>query len=187
LQQRFAAGFFYDQSGNDEVGVAVLPLGSGIEIERLAGPEVENFVGVYGLQHEGRNIILGPVILIAGGVGEQLADGDLVAAGEIGDEAGDGIVERKFAVLREKKYGGGGKLFADGTDAVAHCGRGGRGWVDASVAVGVEIGDGSVLDDGDGGARDPGGGDGLSDGGIDFFAQGWGDGWRGLGSKRGSG
>ena len=54
---------------------------------------------VSGVQHGGHDVVLGPVVLIAGGVGENLADGDLVAAGEAGDVFADGVVEGELALL----------------------------------------------------------------------------------------
>jgi len=53
LQQRLAARLLYNQSRDYEIGVAVLPLGSRIKIERLARPLVENLVRGDRLQHEG--------------------------------------------------------------------------------------------------------------------------------------
>ena len=58
-------------------------------------------MGGYGAAHGGHDVVLGPVVLIAGGVGEELADGDFVAAGESGDVFADGVVEGKFALLLE--------------------------------------------------------------------------------------
>jgi len=44
LQQRSPLAFSTNQSRDYEIGVAVLPLGSRIKIERLARPLVENLV-----------------------------------------------------------------------------------------------------------------------------------------------
>ena len=90
-----AGDFFHDGSGDDEVGVGVLPLGAGLEVEWLFGPGVDDLLGGFAGQHGGHDVVLGPVVLIAGGVGEDLADGDFVAAGEAGDVLADGIVEAR--------------------------------------------------------------------------------------------
>ena len=42
---------------------------------------------VTGLMHERRNVVLRPVVLIARGMREQLANGDLVGAGQVGNVA----------------------------------------------------------------------------------------------------
>src|SRR6202041_3581336 len=127
---------------------AVLPVGAGIEIERLARPNVQNLVGGDRLEHEWRNVILRPVILIAGGVRQQFADGDLAAAREVGDESRYGIVERKLALLGQQEHGGGSELFADGADTVTNGGQRGRMRFDAGVAISLEAGGCPALPDG---------------------------------------
>ncbi len=155
-EERHAGNFFDDETRDDVVGVGVLPLGAGIEIERLAGPLVEDVLGGGGLEHVGHDVVLRPVVLIAGGVGEELAEGDFIGAGEMGKEFGDFVVEGELALLLKKKEGGGGELLADGADAVAHRGCGGSARIEAGVAVGVEVDDAGVLDDGERGAGDAG-------------------------------
>ena len=109
-----------DAAGDDEVGVGVLPLGSGLEVERLFSPGIEDLLGGFGDEHGGHDVVLGPVVLIAGGVGEDLADGDFVAAGEAGDVLADRVVEGELAFCLEEQDGGGGELLGDGADGVAH-------------------------------------------------------------------
>ena len=52
-----------------------------------------------GVQHGGHHVVLGPVVLVAGGVGEDLADGDFVAAGEAGDVLADRVVDSRACPL----------------------------------------------------------------------------------------
>jgi hypothetical protein len=156
LQEGHAGNFFDDQAGDDEIGVGVLPLGAGIEIERLAGPLVEDLLRGGGLEHVGHDVVLRPIVLIAGGVREELADGDFVGASEMGKEFGDFVVEGELALFLKEEDGGSGELFADGADAVAHRGSGGGAGIEAGVAVGVEVNDAGVFDDGEGGAGDAG-------------------------------
>ena len=68
LQQRFATGLFDDESGDDIIRVAVLPLRAGLKIERLARPSVQNPFCRDWLQHIGHHVVLRPEVLIAGGV-----------------------------------------------------------------------------------------------------------------------
>ena len=44
VHQRFAGNLFHDRAGDDVVGVGVLPLGAGIEVERLLGPRVHDLL-----------------------------------------------------------------------------------------------------------------------------------------------
>ena len=94
LEVGFAGNFLNDAAGDDEVGVGVLPLGAGLKVERLFGPGVEDLLGGSGSAHGDHDVVLGPVVLIAGGVGEDLADGDFVAAGEAGDVLTDRVINR---------------------------------------------------------------------------------------------
>ena len=145
--------------GDDEVGVRVLPLRSGLEVERLFGPGVENLLRALGVQHGGHHVVLGPVVLVAGGVGEDLADGDLVAAREAGNVFAHRVVERELALFLEEQNGGGGELLGDRPDGVAHLRRGGHGGSGAEPgarAVGVGVDQLAVLDDGHRGRRNAG-------------------------------
>ena len=56
-----------------------------------------------GLHHGGHEVVLGPVVLIAGGVGEDFADGDFVAVGEAGEIFADGVVEGELALLLQEE------------------------------------------------------------------------------------
>ena len=93
LEIGFTGNFLKNATGDDEVGVGVLPLGSGLEVERLLGPDVQDLLGGGGAAHGGHDVVFGPVVLIAGGVREDLADGDLVALGEAGDVLADRVVD----------------------------------------------------------------------------------------------
>ena len=175
LKERLAGDDLNDAAGDDVVGVRVLPLCAGIEVERLLGPGVEDLLRGGGLEHGGHDVVLGPVVLIAGGVRENLADCDFVAAGEAGDVLADRVVEGEFFLLLEHEDCGGRELLGDGADGIAHGGRGGDGGsgvrCEAREAVGVGVNELAVLDDGDGGGRDAGGFEDLRGDAIDTRAE----------------
>ncbi len=156
VHELFSADFLHDCAGDDVVGVGVLPLRAGIEVERLFGPGVEDLLRAFGVQHGRHDVVFGPVVLVAGGVGENLADGDFVAAGEAGDVFADRVVEGEFALLLQEQDGRGGELLGDGADGVAHVGRGGDGRIETRVAVGVGVNQLAAFDDGDGCGGDAG-------------------------------
>ena len=105
VEERLAGDDLDDAAGDDVVGVGVLPLGAGLEVERLFGPDVEDVLSDGGLDERRHHVVLGPVILIAGGVGENLADGHFIAVREAGNIFSDGIVEREFSLLLEQQNG----------------------------------------------------------------------------------
>ena len=150
IHERMAGDVLDDLAGQNIVGVRILPLGAGLEVERLFGPGVENVLRGGGGLHRGHGVVLGVVVLIAGGVGEDLADGDLIAAGEAGKVFTHRIVELELALLLEHEQGGGGELLGDGADRVAHLGRGREGRATGGGqprrAVGVGVNQLAVLD-----------------------------------------
>ncbi len=148
LHERCAAHLLDDGAGDDEVGVAVLPLAAGREVERLLGPPIHNGLRGDRLEHERRHVVLGPVVLVAGGVRQQLADGDFVGPGEIGEVLGHLVVERELPLLLEQQHRRGGELLADRADAVAHLGGGGGLRLQLGVAVGLGVDQPAVADDG---------------------------------------
>ena len=113
-----------------------------------------------GLEHGRHHVVLGPVVLVAGGVGEDFADGDFVAAGEAGNVFADRVVERELAFFLEQQNGRGGELLGDGADGVAHRRRGGTAGRVAvgrrRAAVGMGVDELAVLDDGNGGGGNAG-------------------------------
>ena len=157
LQERHAGNFLDDDSGDNVIGVAVLPLGSRLEVERDLGPAIHDLFGGDRLQHERRHIILRPEVLITGGVREDLANGDLIAVGQTGDVLRDRIVERELALFRQQEDCGCGELLADRADAVAHLRRGRCVRIELSGTVGLDVGDLSILNDGDGRGGNAGG------------------------------
>ena len=56
-----------------------------------------------------------------------------------GTNFADGVVEFELAVLLEKQDGGGGELFGDRADGVAHFGRGWLVGSDVRAAVGMGV------------------------------------------------
>jgi uncharacterized protein DUF6973 len=103
LEERHSARFLDDHAGEGVVGIAVLPARAGLKVERLLGPRVGDRLRGGGLEHPRHHVVLGPEVLVAGGVGEEHADGDFVAAGQAGNVFRDGVVEAELAVLLEKK------------------------------------------------------------------------------------
>jgi len=86
----------------------------------------------------------------AGGVGEEVADGDLVftVGGEFGDDRGDFVVEAEFVLFDEHGDGDGGDGLAGGEpEEESVGGHGGGGGGEAGVAEG-EVGDGLAVDEG---------------------------------------
>ena len=155
-----------DERGEDEVGVGVLPLGAGVEVEGLAGELVDDGERVAGELPGGDGVVLRGVVLVAGGVGEEVDDLDVAGAGELGEEFADGVLKRELALLLEEQDGRRGELLGDGADGVGHGGFGGDGRRDAREAEGVGVDDVAVLHDADGGRGNAGvGEDFLRDGG----------------------
>jgi hypothetical protein len=124
---------------------------------------------------------LRPIVLITGGVGEELAEGDFVGAGEMGKEFGDFVVEGELVLLLKKEDGGCGELLTDGANAVAHGGSSGCARIEAGVAVGVEVEDLAVFDYGEGGTGDAGLGEGVGGEVVDFLLEVGGEGGLGAG------
>src|SRR6185437_6460862 len=122
-----------------EIRVAVLPARAGVEVERLPGPVIENAFRTDGLLHAGWHVVLRPEILIAGGVRQDLAYRDLVAAREAGHVLRDGIVERELPFLLQEQDGRRRELLADRADSVAHVGRGRDARVELRRAIGVRV------------------------------------------------
>jgi hypothetical protein len=104
--------------------------------------------------------------LVAGGVGEEVQDFDVVGAGEFGEIFADGILEGELALLLQDEDRGRGELLGDAADGVSHGGFGGDGRGDAREAEGVGVNDVVILDDADGGGGNAGVGENLlGDGG----------------------
>src|SRR5262249_46179789 len=103
----------YNDTGNNIIRVAVLPLHARIEIQRLASPKVEDFLSRDRLEHHRHHIVLRPVILIARCMGKQLTNRDLVGSRKVRDEPGDLVVKRQLALFLKKENRGGGELLAD--------------------------------------------------------------------------
>ena len=81
----------------------------------------------------------------------------LIAVGQAGDVLRDRIVERELALFGQQEDCGCGELLADRADAVAHLRRGRRVRIELSGAVGLDVGDLSILNDGDGRGGNAGG------------------------------
>ena len=141
----------HDERGEDEVCIGVLPLGAGLEVEWLAGELMDDGERVAGELPGGNGVVLGRVVLIAGGVGEEIDDLDVVRAGELGEVFADGVLQGELALLLQDEDGRRGELLGDAADGVGHGGFGGEGRRDAREAEGVGVDDVVVLHDADGG------------------------------------
>ncbi len=141
--------------------------------------------GVGGGGPGGDGVVLGGVVGVAAGVREEVAEGDVVGAGEIGVPAGDGVVEGELAILGEEEDAGGGELLGDGADGVVHGGGGGGRGGEAGVAVGGGVDDAAILDDAELGAGDAGLGEDLAGGGVDAGLEAGGE--LGAGEEGGAG
>ena len=113
VEELLTADRFNDQAGDDVVGVGVLPLRAGFEVERLGRPLVEDLARSYRLELRFDGVVFRRVILVAGSVGQDLPDRDFVAARQARHVLADRIIERELALFLKKKDSGGGKLFRD--------------------------------------------------------------------------
>ena|ERR1700687_2469971 len=102
---------------------------------------------------------------------KDLANGHFVATREVGNEPGDGIIEREFALLGKENDSGSSKLFADGADAVPHLRPRRSGRVKTGLTVGLEVSNLSILHDGDGGAENARAAEGFTSDGVDLGLQ----------------
>lgn len=94
-------------------------------MEAFAGGEV-GFVILHGLDEFRRGGGLGDLLeevgsfsetVDAGGVGEELVEGDVLGVGDVWEVFGERVCEAEFPGFREFQEGSGGELFGDGTDA----------------------------------------------------------------------
>ena len=163
-----------------------MPLRAGIEVERLFAPDIEDALGRGGREHGSHDVILRPVILVAGGVREDFANGHLVAASEPGKIFADRIVERELALLLKHQDRRRSELLGDGPDGVAHVRRGGHGrsgaGSQARFSKGLGVHKLPVLNDGNGGGRNAGLLENLRGDAVDATAKG---GLDGIDSLRG--
>src|SRR4029077_301643 len=90
VEQRHATTSLHDHAGGDLVRVAVLPVRSRLEIERLLRPAFQDFLRRSWFHHRRHNIILWPAILVTGSHREHLADRNFVRSCEVGQPACDG-------------------------------------------------------------------------------------------------
>ena len=153
LEQRHAAHLFGDDAGDDVVGVAVLPLRAGIEVERDLCPTVHDVFRGRRQHHRRHDVVLRPEVLIARRHRQQLAQRDLVGARQIGKPPRDRVVERDLPVFSEQQNRRRRELLADRADAVAHVRRGRDDRVERCAAVGIHIREFPVADDGHRSAR----------------------------------
>src|SRR5690606_31662300 len=120
-----AAGDLLDhRTGEDVAGIVVLPGRAGRETYRTVAEDGDQAGGVEVTTHIGVHVAgdVG-VVLDARGVVEQLGDGDVPAAGIVGQVAAERIVERDPAFVHQPEHAGGGELLGDGADAEDMVGR----------------------------------------------------------------
>ncbi len=144
---------------------------AGIEVEGFAGEFVNDFKGIAGKLPGGDGVVLGRVVLITGGVGEEIDDANFRGASEFGEILADRVVERELALLLEEQNSGSGELLGDGADGVGHRGLGLNRWIDAREAEGLGVDDLAILNDADGGRGHSGVGEDLFGEGSDFLVR----------------
>ena len=120
--ERHAGHALDDRCGDHVVGVAVLPLGAGLEVERLARPSLHDLARRRRPLHVHEHVVLRPVVLVARGHRQQLPDADVRGARQLREPLRDLVVERELAVLLKQQDRRGGELLADRADRVAHVG-----------------------------------------------------------------
>ena len=147
VHERCAGDGLHNAAGDDEVGIGILPLRAGLEVERLFGPGIDNLLGALWFPHGGHQVVFGPVVLVAGSVRENLADGDFVALGEAGNVLANRVVERELALFLKQQNGSRGELLGDGANGIAHLRRGRGSRVETGQTVGVGVGKLAMLDD----------------------------------------
>ena len=98
-----AGNDLHDAARDDEIRVRILPLGAGVKVERLLAPGVDDLLRGFGPFHRGHHVVFGPVVLVAGGVRENFADGHLIASREAGNVFADRIVNAQFALFLQKQ------------------------------------------------------------------------------------
>jgi len=120
LAEGFAGDFFDDHGEGGVSGVGVVPLGAGRKFSgRLLLEEFED-AGVEDLGDFflGRVGVLGGeevfVVGKSGGVGEEMADGDVFSVGgEVGEDVGEMVVVVELAVVHQEFDAGGGELLGE--------------------------------------------------------------------------
>jgi len=167
IQQRLAGHLLGDHPGDDVVRVAVLPLRARVEVERLLGPAGRDLGGRDRLQHHGHDVVLRPEILVAGCHREDLANGDVTRAREVGQPSDDFVIERELSFFGEEDQRGGGELLADRADRIAHLRRCRQLRLEVGNAVRVRVDDLAVADCGHRGAGRAGLGQDVGGGFVD--------------------
>ncbi len=147
---------FDDSAEGVDAGLVVFPPGAGDEAEGAggeAGDEIGEGFGGFGF--------FGGVVGEAGGVGEEVADGDLgggaigvFEVGEFGDVLFDGVVDGEKVLFDEHHDGGGGDGLGHGGDPEDVVGSHGGFGGEVGVADGAAVGDALGLDDDGDGAGD---------------------------------
>ncbi len=102
VDQRHTADLLHDAARDHIVGVGVLPLGAGVEIERPFAPHIQDVLSGCGRQHGRHHVVLRPVVLVAGGVGKQHAERYFAGARELGQVLRHRIVQAQLALLRQQ-------------------------------------------------------------------------------------
>ena len=93
LVERLAGDLLHDEAEQNVVGVGVLPVGAGFEVEWLLGPLVDVLERVDGVAPGGDDVVLRGEVFVAAGHSHEIAEGDFVGAGELGEVLADLVVE----------------------------------------------------------------------------------------------
>ena len=156
-----------DGAGHHEAGVGILPVRSRFEVERAARPFVHDRLDAGRAGHFGGDVVLRPEVPEARGMAERLAYGDAVRLGEVGEEAGDVIVQTELALLLQLQDRRGGEFLGDAVNGVARLG--GRRLVrQAGRSIRLGVGQLAAAHHSDGNRGRAGLGQPFADAGVDL-------------------
>ncbi len=152
--QQWLPGHLLDNGRRQNVpGIGVLPVGAGLEVERPAGPLIENGFDRSGMQHLRGHKILRPEITQSRSVGQHLAHGHFGRIAQVGKPLSRRVVEGQFTLLDQQQHGRRGELFRHRVDGVTRGGCGGGRGCESCLAVGMRVGNYAILYHRDGGGR----------------------------------
>ena len=154
VEELLTAHLFHNQAGDDEVGIRVLPLGAGFEVERPGRPGIENLARRDRLQLRGYRIVLRRVILVPRGVRQNLPDRYFAAARQAGNIFAHRVIQAELALFLQQQDCRRRELLRDRPDRIAHVGRGCLVGIKLRVAVGMRVHQHSTLHDGNRRGRD---------------------------------
>jgi len=149
------AGDLLDKIAQDDVpGIRVAPALARVEFERFVpAHNVASFQRKTHLGQQREHLAAGDRLLDAGGVREQLPDGDFVALGVVRQILADGVIDAEPLPLVQDHDGHGGERLGEGDNAKLRLRRAGRALLQIGQAVALLVNHLAVLNDGHGGSR----------------------------------